>query len=477
MLKNPLRFRLRTQLIIVMLSMLILFAVSFVYLQQAAEEKVLDLIQNEINSMMKAIEISIEQIHAAGSTDEARLKNLIDHLQKQGVEEVSILGKQQEVILSSNPRLVGSRLSVSKNEFLIQEKIGEEEAVAPKKRYSAFAPIIAKGKLEGYIHISIYFEDLEKLSREMLFSRMVWALPIFGIGLILCILISYRYTKPIPVLIDAIHSISRGKMPSLPTNLHADINGLSGSLKAMFEKLEAQKKLEEKLKRTEYQAELAQLASGIAHEIRNPLNFISLSIDHLKNMKSLSTADGESGPEELIRKIKAEIQRVNQMVTNFLDLGRELVLHPITLRVDLPVEEALGLNSQLLRDYGISVKRHYCDPVPVVDIDIDKMKSCFQNLVVNAVESMPKGGTLRITITEVAGSVNLAFEDDGEGIQPDNLPKLFEPYFTTKRKGIGLGLALAKRVVESHQGSIDITSTPGKGSCVRVSLPRIPGRQ
>jgi signal transduction histidine kinase len=245
----------------------------------------------------------------------------------------------------------------------------------------------------------------------------------------------------------------------------------------MFEKLEAQKKLEEKLKRTEYQAELAQLASGIAHEIRNPLNFISLSIDHLKNMKSLSTADGESGPEELIRKIKAEIQRVNQMVANFLDLGRELVLHPITLRVDLPVEEALGLNSQLLSDYGISVKRLYCDPVPVVDIDIDKMKSCFQNLVVNAVESMPKGGTLRITITEVAGSVNLAFEDDGEGIQPDNLPKLFEPYFTTKRKGIGLGLALAKRVVESHQGSIDITSTPGKGSCVRVSLPRIPGRQ
>jgi signal transduction histidine kinase len=235
--------------------------------------------------------------------------------------------------------------------------------------------------------------------------------------------------------------------------------------------------LEEKLKRAEYQAELAQLASGIAHEIRNPLNFISLSVDHLKNVKSLATADGESGPEELIRKIKTEIKRVNQMVANFLDLGRELVLHPISLRVDLPVEEALGLNGQIIRDRSIAIERHYCDPAPVVDIDIDKMKSCFQNLVVNAVESMPNGGTLRISISESAGSANLAFEDSGEGILPDNLPKLFEPYFTTKKKGIGLGLAIAKRVVESHQGSLDITSTPGRGTCVRVSLPRAPGRQ
>jgi len=476
-LKNPIRFRLRTQLIFVMLSMMLLFAGSFVYLQQVAEEKVLDLIQDEINGMMKAVEISIAQIQTPGSTDEARLQNFIDQLQKQGVEEVSILGKQQEVILSSNPRLVGSRLSVSKNELLIQEKIEEEETVKPKKHYSAFAPIISQGKLEGYIHLSMYFEDLEKLSREMLFSRMVWALPIFGIGVILCILISYWYTKPIPVLIDAIYSISIGKMPSLPTNLHADISVLSGSLKAMFEKLEAQKKLEEKLKRAEYQAELAQLASGIAHEIRNPLNFISLSVDHLKNMKSFATADGESGPEELIGKIKAEIKRVNQMVANFLDLGRELVLHPISLRVDLPVEEALGLNGQIIRDRSIAIERHYCDPAPVVDIDIDKMKSCFQNLVVNAAESMPNGGTLRISITESAGSVDLAFEDSGEGILPDNLPKLFEPYFTTKKKGIGLGLAIAKRVVEFHKGSIDITSTPGRGTCVRVSLPPAPGRK
>ena len=107
---------------------------------------------------------------------------------------------------------------------------------------------------------------------------------------------------------------------------------------------------------------LAQLASGIAHEIRNPLNFINLSIDHLATLKSLQAVQGQTGPEDLIRKMKAEVQRINQMVTNFLDLGRELVLHPILLRVDLPVEEALGLNSQSIQDRGIFVERDYPDP-------------------------------------------------------------------------------------------------------------------
>ncbi len=477
MLKHLLRFRLRTQLIIVMLSMLVLFAASFVYLQSVAEEKVLDLIQDEINGTMKAIEISMEEIHAKGSTDEARLENFIDHLQKHGIEEVSILGKQQEVILSSNPRMVGSRLSVSKNEFLIQETIGAGESVKPKKLYSAFAPIISKGKLEGYIHISMYFEDLERLSREMLFNRLVWALPIVGIGLILCILISHHYTKPIPALIEAIHSITRGKLPSLPTNLHADISGLSDSLNTMFNMLAEQKKLEEKLKRSEHQAMLAQLASGIAHEIRNPLNFIGLSVDHLGHLKSFNSVDGGDELKDLIRKIKDEIQRVNQMVTNFLDLGREFSLRPMRLRADLAVEEALGLNNQLLSERGISVERDFCDPLPLVEIDIDQMKSCLQNLIGNAADAMPHGGKLRITIAESAGTVNLLFGDSGEGIRPDDLPKVFEPYFTTKRKGIGLGLAIAKRIIDAHKGRIDITGAPGKGTVVRVSLPNVPGRQ
>jgi signal transduction histidine kinase len=471
MIKVPFRLSLRSQLLIVMLSMMLLSVGSLTYFQEVAEDKVFDLIQEEINGLTKAIEISVERITAAGSTNEARLKNYLDQLRKRNIEEVSILSDQQEVILSSNPQLIGSKISVSKNEFLIMAKIGEDEGGKPKKLYSTFVPVISKGKLEGYIHISMYFDDLEKLSREMLHRRVAWMLLVFGIGVLFCIFISYRYTKPIGILIDAIRSISLGRMPSLPSIPQADIRGLADSLGDMITKLEEQKSMEKKLKHAEQQAMLAQLASGIAHEIRNPLNFISLSVDHLSTLKYVETAGGGDGPEDLIRKTKAEIQRVNQMVTNFLDLGRELVLHLIRMRADLPVEEVLEFNGHLIRDLGIVIERDYCDPVPVVEIDIDRIKSCFKNLIVNAADAMPNGGILKISIRENAKSVELAFEDTGEGIRPDDLPKICEPYFTTKKTGTGLGLAISKRIIEAHGGSIKIISTFGRGTCARVSIP------
>lgn len=472
MLKIPFRLSLRIQLLSVMLTMMVLSIGSLAYLQKLTEDKVFDLIHEEINGLTKAIEISMEQITTAGSTNEARFRSYIRQLQERGIkEEISILSDQQEVILSSNPQMVGSRLSVSKNELLIIAKIGGDGDGKPKKRYSAFVPVISKGKLEGYIHISMYFDDLEKLSREMLYRRVAWTLLIFGIGVLLCIVISYRYTKPIGTLVEAIRSISQGKTPTLPSIPQADISGLAISINDMVTKLAEQKTMEEKLKRAEQQAILAQLASGIAHEIRNPLNFISLSVDHLSTLKSMEGVNGEGGSGDMIKKTKAEIRRVNQMVANFLDLGRELVLHPIPLRIDLPVEEVLGLNSHRFKDRNITVERAYRDPVPVVVIDIDRMKSCFQNLIANAADAMPNGGTLRISIRESVDFVELAFEDTGEGVRLDDLSNVFEPYFTTKKTGTGLGLAIAKQVAEAHGGSIDIISSPGEGTCVKVSVP------
>ena len=469
--KAPFHLGLRMQLTIVILLIFILLLGSITYFQGVAEEKVFDLMQDQINSLTKAVEISMEQISAKGHTDEARLKNSIEQLKLRGIQELSILSAQQEVILSSNPQRVGSKLSVSKNEFIITEKIGNSKSGEGKKLYSAFVPIISKGKLEGYIHVAMYFDDLEKLIGEISLRRLFWTLTIMGVGLILCILISYWYTKPIPILIDAIREMTQGRMPKLPPILQADIKGLADSLNEMIRKLEEQKTIGEKLKRVEHQAMLAQLASGIAHEIRNPLNFINLSVSHLGSLASEKDAQVRDGSLELVSKIKSEIHRVNQMVTNFLDLGREFVLHPIPLRADLIIEEVLGLNAHILQDRGISVERHFQFPAPVVETDIDKMKSCFQNLVVNAAEPMFGGGILSIWIGAEGDCVKFEFRDTGPGIKQENLPKLFEPYFTTKKTGIGLGLAIARRVVEAHKGSIEIFNAPGRGACARVLLP------
>ena len=119
----------------------------------------------------------------------------------------------------------------------------------------------------------------------------------------------------------------------------------------------------------------------------------------------------------------------------------------------------------------------YCDPIPVVEIDIDRMKSCYQNLINNAADAMPNGGILNISIRQDAKYVKVAFEDTGEGIQADDLSKIWEAYFTTKKTGTGLGLAISKRIIEAHGGSIEISSTPGEGTCARVSIPFSSGRR
>lgn len=452
-----------------MLSMMIFALGGLTVLQGSSEKRIMDLIQDGIDGLSKAIEISVEQITAAGATNEARLKNYFDQIRSRGVEEISILSSEQEVLMSSNPDIVGSKLSVDKNELFITQQIGEDEKGKTKKLYSSFVPVIFHGKLEGYIHIRMYFDDLERISQEMLFQRILWALAIFGVGALLCIFISYRYTRTIPVLINAIRAISHGQMPDLPTIPRTDISDLADSLREMIRKLEEQKSMEEKLKQAEQQAMLAQLASGIAHEIRNPMNFVSLSIDHLE--ATLPSGNGANIPEDLFRKTKLEIRRINQMITNFLDLGRELVLNRIRLRTDLALEEALGLATHQLKDLGIHVVKRYCRPMPEINVDVDRMKSCFQNLIHNAAEAMPKGGTLSVTIEEADRWMIYTVEDTGEGIGENDIARIYEPYFTTKKHGIGLGLAITRRIVEAHDGTITISSEPGKGTCARVAIP------
>lgn len=464
------QFNLRSQLMTVMLLMMIISMGSLIYLQKITEDKIFTLIQEEITGLTEAMEISVEQITAKGSTNEARLKSYYEQLNKRGIEEVSILSESQEVIESTNPKMIGSRVSVAKNELLIMQKIGDANDGGQKKIYKAFVPVLSEGNLKGYIHVSMYFDDLDKISREMFYKRAAWMIPVFGMGVLLCIIISYRYTRPISVLIEAMRSITQGKTPALPSIPQAEIGNLAESLKNMVIKLEEQKVMEKRLKQIEHQAILAQLASGIAHEIRNPLNFISLSIDHLSTFKSLKE-DKRENPLGLLKKVKTEIGRVNQMVMNFLDLGREMILYPIRLRADLSVENVLELCCLILRDRNITVTKDYCEPMPEVEIDIDKMKSCFLNLINNAADSMVKGGLLKISIIPQNGFVIYLFEDTGEGIEPEDLPKIYEPYFTTKKTGTGIGLAIAKRVVDAHGGEINIESNPGEGTKVRVAIP------
>jgi signal transduction histidine kinase len=183
------------------------------------------------------------------------------------------------------------------------------------------------------------------------------------------------------------------------------------------------------------------------------------------------------------------------MVRRFLKYGKPLSLTRQPADVRKLLDEVLDVAAQRATAENIEVKRDYATGLPGVWVDVPHLKTCFMNLVLNAFQAMPGGGELRVSALAhpgrgdrgpgasvplpipdspplaPEGRVEILFEDTGTGIKPEDLPKVFEPYFTTKEVGIGLGLAMTKQIIEEHGGRIEISSEPGQGTLVRLQLP------
>jgi signal transduction histidine kinase len=230
--------------------------------------------------------------------------------------------------------------------------------------------------------------------------------------------------------------------------------------------------VQEEARRAERLAALGQLSAGLAHEIRNPLGVIKGSAEMLN--KKLQTTDPVTS--ELAGYISSEVNRLNTIVSRFLDFARphELDLHP----QEIPglVDRALKAVRDRWPEAQVQVERHYAENLPLVPVDGDLCEQVFTNLFLNAYEAMgSKGGKLQVRIA-VAHSdgrpgVEVEVEDSGPGVAPELRGQIFNPFFTTKTSGVGLGLSIVSKIVDDHRGRIRLASKPGKGACFRVFLP------
>ncbi|MBU4320009.1 MAG: two-component sensor histidine kinase, partial [Nitrospinae bacterium] len=259
---------------------------------------------------------------------------------------------------------------------------------------------------------------------------------------------------------------------TLVTDSKDEIGELTQSFNFMVQKLREQRQMEEKLREAEHLSGIGQLSRSIAHEIRNPLNFISLSVDHIKEKFS---PDGNIDAEKfhsLISNIKQEIQRLNKLVEEFLDYGKPLKLNLQKADIGKLLEGIIEIIWAKAEAEKINIIKD-CDFLPSLNIDPDLIKTCVFNVVLNAFQAMPDGGALTIKTEPVEGMISIIISDTGKGIPEDELPKVYEPFYTTKRNGLGLGLAMTKRVVEEHGGKVSIHSIAGDGSTVVITLPVI----
>jgi signal transduction histidine kinase len=259
------------------------------------------------------------------------------------------------------------------------------------------------------------------------------------------------------------------------------LGALTETFNEMLAGLRSKEELEEQLQRAERSAVVGRLASGIAHEIRNPLNFINLSIDHLREQFAPAAEASRAEYARILGTIKDEIGRLNRLVSNFLSYGRPARLKLLEVDARSLVEEVVGLVRAQAEQQGVRVvvtevegdeaarrSDHF------LRADAELIKTCFSNLVINSLQAMPEGGELKVTLRPRGPAVEIEFADTGSGIAPEALGQIFEPYYSTKETGIGLGLPLTKKIIEDHGGEIAVTSEPGAGTTFTVTLPREP---
>ncbi|MEN6616357.1 MAG: ATP-binding protein, partial [Syntrophorhabdus sp.] len=295
------------------------------------------------------------------------------------------------------------------------------------------------------------------------------------IGIIVCLVIAEKYTEPIKRIATASRKIAMGELVKIgPTDRKDEIGTLVTSFNEMVEKLNEQKELEEKLKKSEQLSLIGQLSSGIAHEIRNPLNFLTLSIGHIKERISEENISDKEQLVELLDSLVKEVYRINELIHNFLFLGKTITLHRENIAPGDLIDEALITIKDKIRS-GIEVTTSCSGVEEQVFCDREYIRLGLINLIVNAIQSIQDSGEVRIECAEQDGMVCLSVSDTGGGIAEDELDRIFEPYYSTKKLGIGLGLAITKRFVEEHGGTISALSEIGKGTTMTIRLPHHEG--
>jgi nitrogen fixation/metabolism regulation signal transduction histidine kinase len=426
--------------------------------------------ESQTAELTKAIQVGVEEVTSSGVTDEKRLQTYVKKLTTKGVREISIISNSDKIISSTNPKNVGKWLTTKKKELIFKAQLGEP-VTGEGHAYNVIIPVIAGDRHYGYIHLTINTEDFSVFMRKRLLQRILAAAVVFGMGTIFIVYFAKRYTEPIEKVVRAARMVAGGDLDhELNTGRKDEIGELNQSFNFMVEKLREERELEERLRKAEHLAGIGQFSRSIAHEIRNPLNFISLSIDHIK--EKYKPAEGKNGDafESLILNIKKEIQRVSGFAESFLEYGRPLEMSMQKTDICKIIEDVLSLVAAKAQKEDIEIIREY-DITPELVVDAEFIKTCLYNVILNAFQAMPNGGRLTIRARAADEKFCISVGDTGVGLPEEKVGKVFDPFFTTKSKGLGLGLALTKRVIEEHGGKIDFKSREGKGSTVIILLP------
>ncbi len=290
-------------------------------------------------------------------------------------------------------------------------------------------------------------------------------------AVIMVLAVSVR--RPMMELQDKIARVTLGDMEASVSfadrndeigDLGRDFNDMVAQLKASREEIQLLHQTQ--MSRAEHFATLGELAAGLAHEIRNPLAGIAGVIE----IVSRDLPPG-SPARAVIKDAKEEAVQINRILTDLLETARPKPPQFQVKDIGSTVEHAVLFARQQAITKRITIELNNDEEIPAVDHDPHQINQVLLNLLLNAIQSMDKPGTIYVTLRRDKDAALITVADQGKGIAPETLPNIFRPFFTTKGHGTGLGLSLARRIVESHRGTISVRSEVGKGTQFVIRLP------
>jgi len=221
------------------------------------------------------------------------------------------------------------------------------------------------------------------------------------------------------------------------------------------------------MRRSERLAALGQLSAGLAHELRNPLGTIRASAE----MLGKSVSQENEVAREVAGFIRDEVDRTNSLVTRFLEFARPIPLRLAPADLGEVIDQAAAHLARNSPHYDVAVYRNYSPDIAPFPLDAELMERAIYNLLLNAAQATPPGGAITVKTRPSEGNAEIAVIDRGAGIDSKHLENIFNPFFTTKPEGVGLGLAIVSKIVDEHGGKIGVESEPGKGSIFQIYLP------
>lgn len=275
----------------------------------------------------------------------------------------------------------------------------------------------------------------------------------------------HNLSSSVSVIKQSLRTMEKDIHSRIPT-LGGETGEIAKAINRMAVSLEEKEKLEEELRRSERLAALGRLVTGVAHELRNPIGIIKTTVQLMEKDLEQSTVGNE-----YFKVIEEQIDRQNRVIQELLDFGRPSKHVAQNANINSLLEKVLVFTSPMLRQHNIQLEQQLEHDIPLIEVDAERIKQVFVNIILNAVQAMPEGGKLTIWTGHDSGWMNIGFEDTGTGIPPAEMASIFDPFYTTREYGTGLGLSISHQIIKTHDGHINVDSTLGTGTRFIVKLP------